>query len=64
MIDNAGELVDYIKAAVEGHGATPMTEVRVRIGKMGPEYRIHELTAVKDQRGFSLLLQTSIVPVG
>lgn len=58
MINNAGELVDYIKAAVEQHGATPMTEVRIRIGANGPEYSIEQLTAVQDQRGFSLLLQT------
>ena len=62
MIDNAGQLVDYIKEAVESHGATPLTEVRVRIGTLGAEYRIHQLTAVQDQRGFSLLLQTSAVP--
>lgn len=62
MIRNAGELVQYIQAAVAQHGATPHTEVRVRIGKTGPEYRINGLNAVQDQRGFSLVLEGCITP--
>lgn len=62
MIKNAGELVDYIKAAVESHGATPFTEVRVRVGKLGPVHRIKSLAGVKDQRGFSLLLELDPIP--
>lgn len=64
MIKNAGELVDHVKAAVEQHNATPMTEIRVRIGTMGPEYRIHQMVGAQDQRGLMLLLQTSSAPVG
>lgn len=62
MIRNTGELVAYVKAAVEGHGATPMTEVRVRVGKLGPVHRITALNGVKDQRGFSLILELDPVP--
>lgn len=62
MINNAGQLVEFISEAVKSHGATPHTEVRVRIGSLGPEYRIDQLVAVQDQRGFSLVLQAVITP--
>lgn len=62
MIRKAGELVDYIKAAVAGHGATPHTEVRVRIGTLGPVHRIANLKGVSDQRGISLLLELDPIP--
>jgi hypothetical protein len=62
MIRKAGELVEYIKAAVAGHGATPHTDVRVRVGTLGPVYRISNLKGVKDQRGVSLLLELDPVP--
>ena len=62
MIKKAGELVDYIKAAVEGHGATPHTEVRVRVGTLGPVHRIASLKGVRDQRGVSLLLELDPIP--
>lgn len=64
MINNAGELVDHVHAAVQQANATPLTEMRVRIGNIGPEYRIHQLVASQDQRGLCLILQTSIKPVG
>lgn len=62
MIGNAWDLMQHVKAAVSQHGATPATEVRIRIGATGPEYRIDQLVAVQDQRGFSLVLQGCIVP--
>lgn len=62
MIRNAGELIEYITAAVQEHGATPLTEITVRIGSVGAEYRISGLQGVQDQRGFSLLLQTEVLP--
>lgn len=60
MIRNAGELVDHIKEAVQSHGATPMTEVRIRVG--GLEFQIAKLTGVQDQRGFSLILDGWATP--
>lgn len=66
MINKSGELIDHMIAAVQSHGATPDTDVRVRIGKTGPEYRIHELVGSTDNNGrdFKLILQTSIAPTG
>lgn len=61
-INKTGQLVDYIRAAVETAGAKPETEIRVRIGENGPEYRIEKLMGSEDQRGFRLLLQTSALP--
>lgn len=61
-IDKTGQLVDYIRAAVEQAGAKPDTAIRVRIGETGPEYRIEQLKGVEDQRGFRLVLQTAILP--
>jgi len=59
---NAGILVDTIKNAVMAHGATPDTELRVRIGASGPVYRIKQIKGQKDQRGFRLILETEILP--
>lgn len=64
MIRNAGELADYLKAAVQGHGATKLTEVQVRVGTLGPVHRIKELKGVKDQRGFRLMLELDPIPEG
>jgi hypothetical protein len=62
MILKAGELIDHVVAAVQEHGATPHTELRVRVGTMGPVYRVQQLKGVQDERGFSLLLELSAVP--
>jgi hypothetical protein len=62
MILKAGELVDYIIEAVQQHGATQQTELRVRVGTLGPVYLINNLKGVSDQRGFSLLLELSPLP--
>ena len=59
---NAGEVVSLIRAAVLEHGATPLTEVRIRIGPGGPEHKIAKLVACKDQRGFSLVLEANLFP--
>lgn len=59
---NAGILVDTIKAAVQAHGATPLTELRVRVGALGPTYRIKQIKGQKDQRGFRLILETEMLP--
>lgn len=62
-IAKCGDLIDHIKAAVEGHGATPHTPIFVRLGSSGPEYPIAKLQAVQDQRGFSLILEASVLIV-
>lgn len=62
MITKAGELIEHIIAAVEQHGATPQTELRVRVGSLGPTYRVSQLKGVSDGRGFSLLLETELLP--
>lgn len=59
---NAGILIDTIKAAVMGAGATPDTELRVRIGTKGPVYNISCIKAQKDQRGLRLIIETEILP--
>lgn len=59
---NAGILVDTIKAAVMQHGATPETELCVRIGELGPTYLLKAVKGQKDQRGFRLVLETEILP--
>lgn len=62
QIMNAGILVDTVKQAVIAHGATPDTELRVRIGATGPVYRISSIKGQKDQRGFRLILETEVLP--
>lgn len=62
QINKAGELIDHIIAAVQQHGATPNTELRVRIGRVGPEYTIRGLRGVQDGRGFQLLIETQALP--
>ncbi len=64
MITKTGELIDYIMAAVQEHGATPQTEISVRIGKVGPTYKIKGLTGQADGRGFRLVLETNVLPEG
>ncbi len=64
MITKTGELIDHIMAAVEQHGATPHTELVVRIGTMGQTYRINQLKGQPDERGFRLVLETSAIPEG
>ncbi len=58
----AGEVIDHIIAAVEQHGATPHTDVHVRIGEDGPMYRLANLKGCQDQRGFTLILETEQHP--
>jgi hypothetical protein len=62
VIRNAGQLVQFIEAAVKQHGATPQTEIRVRVGALGPTYRINMLKGAPDQRGFSLVLELMPFP--
>lgn len=57
MNSNAGDLVACITNAVQACGATPFTEVRIRIGPMGQEHYIRRLRAVTDQRGLCLVLE-------
>jgi hypothetical protein len=59
---NAGILVDTIKNAVMAHGATPDTELRVRIGTTGPVYNIKAIKGQKDQRGLRLIIETEVLP--
>lgn len=61
MIRNAGELIDHVKAAVEQHGATPHTEIMIRLGPDGPLYGIAQMKALQDNRGFALILEASAV---
>ena len=59
---NAGILIDTIRGAVLNAGAVPETEIRVRIGAMGPVYNIKAIKAQKDQRGLRLLVETEMLP--
>lgn len=57
-----GELVDYIKAAAVQHNASPLSEIRVRIGPNGAEYPIKQLVGCQDQRGISFVLEADVTP--
>ena len=59
---NAGILIDTIRGAVLNAGASPETELRVRIGQTGPVYNIKAIKAQKDQRGLRLLIETEMLP--
>jgi hypothetical protein len=62
-IEKTGQLVDHIMAAVQEHGATPHTDIHVRVGPTGPLYRIDKLMGSKeDLRGFTLILETAPHP--
>lgn len=62
MNSNAGDLVSCISNAVQLAGATPLTEVRVRIGPFGTEHYVRRLRAVTDQRGLCLVLEADPQP--
>jgi hypothetical protein len=62
VIIKAGELVDHITEAAQRHGCRPTTDVLVRIGTLGAEYRINCLKGVRDQRGSHLLIELCAVP--
>jgi len=59
---NAGILVETIKNAVMKFGATPETELKVRIGTSGPVYHIKAIKGQRDQRGLRLIIETEILP--
>ena len=59
---NAGLLIETIKTAVQQHGATPFTEMFVRIGKTGPTYSINVIKAQQEGPEFRLILETDILP--
>jgi hypothetical protein len=62
MITKAGQLVEHLTAAAE-QGCTPHMDVRVRIGTVGPVYRISQLKGVNgDPRGPFLLLELCAIP--
>ncbi len=61
MIRNAAELTGHIKAAVMEHGATPSTDVLVRVGPDGPLMRITCMKGLRDARGFALVMEVSPV---
>ena len=63
MIDKMGALVAYLQAAATEHDATPHTDLRVRVGTLGPVYRIKELKGVRDNRGFGLVLELDPNPL-
>lgn len=62
MIKKAGELVQYLHAAAVEHGASPLSDVRVRVGPLGPFYRIEHVKGTRDQRGFSMILELNPIP--
>lgn len=62
MITKAGELIEYLATAVETHGAHPLTNIRVRIGALGPTYVIQQMQGANDGRGLLLILQTAPLP--
>jgi len=59
---NAGILIDTMRGAVLNAGASPETEIRIRIGTSGPVYNIKAIKASKDQRGLRLIIETEILP--
>jgi hypothetical protein len=59
---NAGILIDTIKGAVLNAGATPTTEIVVRIGATGPIYNIKQVKAQKEGHNLRLILETEILP--
>ena len=59
---NAGILIDTIKNAVMAHGATPHTELKVRIGTTGPVYNIKAIKGQADGRGLRLIIETEMLP--
>jgi hypothetical protein len=62
MIRKMGELNEHMIAAVQQHNATQHTEVRVRIGTMGPVYAIDRMVGeVVPGIGGRVLLQLSPV---
>lgn len=62
-VQNAGELVDFVRAAVQEHKATPATRVVVRIGAFGQEYVVEQVKMAQDRRGLTIILQTAVLPV-
>jgi hypothetical protein len=62
VITKTGELIEHITVAAQKHGCKPTTEVRVRIGTLGAEYRINCLKGVSDRRGSHLLIELCAVP--
>jgi hypothetical protein len=58
MIQKVGQLIDYIRACVTEHGASPTTRVVVREGDNGPEREIEFIKMGEDQRGRFIILQT------
>jgi hypothetical protein len=62
VIDKAGELVDCLIAAVQQSGAEKHSEIRVRIGTLGPIYQINHLKGVREGGVTSLLLELCVVP--
>jgi hypothetical protein len=56
-VRNASDLVRHIQGAVDSHGATPNTEIFIRIGPDGPMYNIADVKGFKDVRGFALILE-------
>lgn len=62
MITKAGELVEHLTAAVQQAGATQESEIRVRIGTVGPIYRINLLKGVRQGGVTSLLLELDFIP--
>jgi hypothetical protein len=62
-IEKVGQLVEYVTAAAE-QGCSPQTDLLVRIGTLGPEYRIACVKGMRDERGSHLLLELQPTPVG
>jgi hypothetical protein len=62
VITKAGELVDHITEAAMKHGCRPTTEVIVRIGTIGAQYRINCLKGQSDDRGTRLVIELCPVP--
>jgi hypothetical protein len=62
MINKVGELIDYVVEAVKEHGCKPTTDVVVRIGTLGPTYRISGMKGQRDDEGFRLVLETQAFP--
>jgi hypothetical protein len=62
-IEKTGQLIDHVIAAVQQNGVTPHTDIFVRIGALGPTYKIDQMKGVADGRGMRIILQTEVFPV-
>lgn len=60
-IEKCGELIAYLETAAQEHGMTPHSDIFVRVGALGPVYRIDRLKGQADQRGIRFVLELDVL---